>query len=328
MVLTGASPSQQPAIVATCIVSPIISSFFVTVRLWTRASITRNISWDDYAASATWPFCLAFSVLVALAGTEHGFGWHAADISEHGYVVHAQWVYRTSPLYIISLLGYKFSILLLYLRLFGVSIRFRYWTWAVMFFVFGYLFSNFITQFFGCTPIIKYWNSKVPGHCIIPIRAAFSYGTMNFVSDLFIFILPLPMVWRLKLSRRQKVGVTLVFMGGAVAFIAAAIRYGLLFYKLFYAEDKTWWAGKVTLCMVLEINTGLICSCTPALKPFVNHLRSTRSLRNTPLRGRSEPKDLSPDRSPEPDSRRSEFGDLLIVQKPEMLHMRALFGEV
>ena len=47
MVLGVNSPSQQPAIVATCIVSPIISSFFVTVRLWTRASITRNLSWDD-----------------------------------------------------------------------------------------------------------------------------------------------------------------------------------------------------------------------------------------------------------------------------------------
>lgn len=119
-------------------------------------------------------------------------------------------------MYILSLLGYKLSILLLYIRLFGISTRFRYWTYAVMFFVFGYLFSNLMTQFFGCTPIIKYWNPKIPGHCIIPINAAFSYGTMNFVSDFFIFILPLPMVWRLKLSRRQKFGVTLVFMGGAM----------------------------------------------------------------------------------------------------------------
>ena len=127
-----------------------------------------------------------------------------------------QWVYRTSPLYIISLLGYKFSILLLYLRLFGVSTRFRYCTWAVMFLVFGYLFSNLMTQFFSCRPIIKYWNSQIPGHCIIPINAAFSYGTMNFASDFFIALLPLPMVWRLKMSRRQKIGVMLVFMGGAM----------------------------------------------------------------------------------------------------------------
>lgn len=129
---------------------------------------------------------------------------------------HMQWVYRTSPLYIISLFGYKFSILLLYLRLFGVSTRFRYCTWAVMFLVFGYLFSNLMTQFFSCRPLIKYFHSEVPGKCITPITAAFSYGTMNFASDFFIALLPLPMVWRLKMSRRQKIGVTLVFLGGAV----------------------------------------------------------------------------------------------------------------
>ena len=30
------------------------------------------------------------------------------------------------------------------------------------------------------------------------------------------------------------------------------------------------------LIRILEINTGLICSCTPALKPFVNHFAPLR----------------------------------------------------
>lgn len=85
-----------------------------------------------------------------------------------------------------------------------------------MFFVFGYLLSNFITQLSSCTPLVKYWNPHIPGHCIVSLKAAFAYGSMNFVSDFFIFILPLPMVWRLRLSRRQRVGVSLVFMGGAM----------------------------------------------------------------------------------------------------------------
>ena len=85
-----------------------------------------------------------------------------------------------------------------------------------MFFVFGYLFSNLITQIFGCTPIVKYWKPTTPGHCIFLIKAVYAYGSMNFISDLFIFALPLPMVWRLQLSRKAKLGVTLVFMGGAM----------------------------------------------------------------------------------------------------------------
>lgn len=80
-----------------------------------------------------------------------------------------------------------------------------------MFFVFGYLFGNLLTQLFGCTPINKNW-----GHCIVSTRVGLAYGSLNFISDLFIFVLPMPMVWRLQLSRRGKLGVTLVFMSGAM----------------------------------------------------------------------------------------------------------------
>ena len=107
--------------------------------------------------------------------------------------------------------GYKTTILLLYLRIFGVNKNFRYSTWAVMFFVFGYLFSNLLTQVFGCTPIDKHW-----GHCIVAIKVGLAYGSLNFISDLFIAVLPLPMVWRLQLSRKGKLGVTLVFMSGVM----------------------------------------------------------------------------------------------------------------
>ena len=115
-----------------------------------------------------------------------------------------------------SLLGYKMAILLLYLRLFHVSRRFKYATWATMFFVCGYLFCNIVTQYFGCTPASKFWNVATPGHCIAITKSYLAYGSMNVISDFFIFVLPLPMVWRLKLTRKEKIGVSLVFMSGAM----------------------------------------------------------------------------------------------------------------
>ena len=83
-----------------------------------------------------------------------------------------------------------------------------------MFLVFGYLFSNLVTLVFDCTPIDKYWNKTAPGHCIAENKAGIVYGTLNFVSDIIIFALPLPMVWGLHLSRENKLGVIFVFMVG------------------------------------------------------------------------------------------------------------------
>lgn len=127
-----------------------------------------------------------------------------------------QWIFVSSCLYWVALLGYKFAILLLYLRIFNISRTFKYVTWATMFFVFGYLFCNFLTLTFGCTPTGKYWNPAYTGHCINEIQADYAYGAMNFISDLIMFILPLPMIWRLQLSRRQKVGVSVILMAGSV----------------------------------------------------------------------------------------------------------------
>ena len=39
--------TQQHAIVVVCIVSPIVSSLFVAIRVWTRTFVTHSIGWDD-----------------------------------------------------------------------------------------------------------------------------------------------------------------------------------------------------------------------------------------------------------------------------------------
>lgn len=215
-------------------------------------------------------------------------GWHEQDMTPE---IHADyyrvsmmspqrtpltdswWIYISSMVYLCSLFGYKQTILLLYLRLFGVNRKFTYFTSATMFFVFGYLFSNFWTQLFGCCPPARFWNPNVPGRCFQFKTADITYSAMNIASDFFIMILPLPMIWNLQLWRKGKIGISLVFLSGAFACAVAIIRINYVLRDLF-AVDRSWNAGKTFLWSVLEINTGLICSCTPSFKPFYSHLVS------------------------------------------------------
>ncbi|KAL8669400.1 MAG: hypothetical protein Q9168_006012 [Polycauliona sp. 1 TL-2023] len=163
--------------------------------------------------------------------------------------------------YLITLLGYKMSILILYLRLFAVNRTFRYTTWSMMFFVCGYLTANLFTQIFGCSPRSKYWNPDTLGHCINYTRAGLAYGSMNIISDLLIFILPIPLVWKLKLSRRGKVGVSIIFMSGAITCIMAVVRYVYIVRQNSANAEYFIWS-------ILEINIGVMCSCMPAFRPF------------------------------------------------------------
>ncbi|MCJ1234242.1 hypothetical protein MMC14_002201 [Varicellaria rhodocarpa] len=145
-----------------------------------------------------------------------------------------------------------------------------------MFFVCGYLFCNLFTQYFGCSPVSKFWTHDTPGHCINIIKADLAYGSMNVISDFFIFVLPLPMVWRLNLTRKEKIGVYLVFMSGAIAFTVAIVRFGRGF-KSFHPTSQAQLAAEISnrslleINTILEINTGLICGCTPALKHLFKH---------------------------------------------------------
>ena len=123
-------------------------------------------------------------------------------------------MYISSVVYLLSIYGYRLAIMLMYIRLFGVSKPFRIATWIVLTFVTGYLFCNLLTLIFGCTPMPKYWKPDLPGHCIDLNKADYAYGSMNVGSDFLLFLLPLPMVWQLHLSRKEKFGVFLIFMSG------------------------------------------------------------------------------------------------------------------
>lgn len=215
-------------------------------------------------------------------------------------------------MYLCSILGYRVALLLMYLRLFGVSQPFRYATWAVLFFVAGYLSSNIITLIFGCTPISKYWKPEIPGHCIVLTQADYAYGSMNVVSDVLLFLLPLPMVYQLRLTRKEKVGLVLVFMSGIayahhpVQTLQARIltssqqlrgnnrtlrplspesqrpRHRLARRKdlsphvtippSFPSLTHPFQRVLTLHHSVVEINTGLICGCMPVLKPFFRHI--------------------------------------------------------
>lgn len=263
-------PSLAHDIIITCVVCPIVTAIIVCIRVWTRIFVTHNLGWDDYAAMVTLLFSIIFSVVLGVS-TRYGMGLHLGDMTPELVSDHVKWIYISSAMYLLSILGYRIALLLMYLRLFGVNQSFKYATWAVLVFVTGYLSSNFITLLFGCTPISKYWKPDEPGHCIVLVHADYAYGSMNVISDVLLFLLPLPMVWQLRLSPREKFGLVLIFMSGIANCAVTTVRFALLVQNL-NAPDTAWLDARTFLLTAVEINTGLICGCMPVLKPFFRHI--------------------------------------------------------
>ena len=115
-----------------------------------------------------------------------------------------QAIYATRLLYIIGMGFVKMSLLWFYLRLDHRKLM----KWAVyfsMFFTIGLTVSSVFVTVLSCIPPSKFWDptGKKPGHCISPEQQQIFYeanGALNIVSDILIFLTPIPMLWGIQLS--------------------------------------------------------------------------------------------------------------------------------
>lgn len=98
----------------------------------------------------------------------------------------------------------KLSLLWFYLRL--DQRRYMKWTvYGLMFVVVGLSVPSFCILAFSCTPPSKFWDvtGTAPGHCMDPGAQQVFYnanGILNIVTDVLIYLTPMPMLWRVQIS--------------------------------------------------------------------------------------------------------------------------------
>ncbi|KAI2624948.1 hypothetical protein GGR54DRAFT_542808 [Hypoxylon sp. NC1633] len=254
----------------TAVVMPFITFSFVAARFYCRTYIVRR-PWaiDDYIVAATMVSIIIHAVLMANA-TYHGMGLHIWQFTPELNSEYYLWIGISSEFYVLSLAGFKSSLILLYLQIFGVNKKFRIACYVTLFYTLGYLTCNALTEFLGCHPIAKKWDSKLEGRCINTVAANIAYGAGHMTSDLIIGILPLTMIWRLQFpTTKKKIGLSLALSCGLIAWAVACVRWAISTYNMLI-YDRPWWAGISFTFSILEVNTGLICACAATFSPLFN----------------------------------------------------------
>ncbi|KAI9784239.1 MAG: hypothetical protein M1816_000911 [Peltula sp. TS41687] len=245
--------SREHTMIAVNVACLTIGISFVLMRLWTRSFITRSIGWDDLL--------------------KYGGGKHMWEIPRSVFKAEFQsflsWSLIAYTFYIPSMGAIKISILLLYLRLFSAGFKTRYTIYGLLLFVASYTLAFELSLLFGCKPVAKLFNRSLAGKCINTRDHVVAQQIFNIVSDVFLFILPIPIAWRLHLPLKQKLGVICVFTAGSMSCIASVVRMTTITIKS--TGDVTWGQFDGIMWGVIELNFALICSCMPAFKPFLEH---------------------------------------------------------
>lgn len=107
----------------------------------------------------------------------------------------------------------KASILLLYLQLFGINARFRYAVYAGLVLTFLTYFPSVPLEAYYAAPHIgQTWEDLLTNG--MPQRLGYwglVQGPLAVVVDLYLFILPLPVIRQLHLTKTRRMGLAAVF---------------------------------------------------------------------------------------------------------------------
>jgi hypothetical protein len=118
----------------------------------------------------------------------------------------------------------KISILLFYRRLFDTK-RFKLVSIIVASSVIAYWVCFTLVAIFQCTPVHYTWDKNVSGKCIDAYALLMAASVLNIINDIVIVIMPIPVVWCLRVSRQQKMGLTGLFLLGSLYVAHGAAPY-------------------------------------------------------------------------------------------------------
>ncbi|TDZ39707.1 Satratoxin biosynthesis SC1 cluster protein 4 [Colletotrichum trifolii] len=159
------------------------------------------------------------------------------------------------------------AILFFYMRIFdraGLS----YLLWGTVVFNFVNTVVFVIVGIFQCTPISYYWtrwDGEHQGTCININAVPWANAIISIVLDLWMLYLPLSRIRTLNLHWWKKLAVAMMFCVGTFVTIISILRLRSL---VMFAKslNPTWDQFDMAFWTTLEVPTGIICCCLPAIR--------------------------------------------------------------
>jgi hypothetical protein len=231
---------KQGALRSLLIAMTVVPTVVITIRFWSRAllqdfSLSKmpiRFWWDDWIALAAAvserdrhlsgnkvTHCdQILNIVVCGLGIKLvnlGMGLHIEVVDPANIELFLKLLWVTYYFFDTGTAIAKTSALFFYARIFGVvNPKFRYSLWIVhalnAFWLIGFLGA--VT--FQCTPVEKAWKPSLPGRCSNTGVLWLAAGISSLVIDILILLMPIPMLWKLRMRTTRKIQVIIVFLCG------------------------------------------------------------------------------------------------------------------
>jgi hypothetical protein len=93
----------------------------------------------------------------------------------------------------------------------------------------------------------------------------FSGSAITTVLDFWVMLLPGPIVWKLNMPMKARIGVLGMFLLGLLICTCGLLKSRYI-YTLFHTYDESWVACPIWILSAIELDVGIICSCAPGVR--------------------------------------------------------------
>ena len=80
--------------------------------------------------------------------------------------------------------------------------------------IWAFYIALFFRSIFLCDPLEKAFNPALHGHCLKKDVTPYISGVFNTLRDLYILLLPLPVIWSLNMKAARKLRLVAIFSVG------------------------------------------------------------------------------------------------------------------
>ncbi|CAG8943937.1 unnamed protein product [Penicillium salamii] len=216
-----------------------------------------------------WSLIMFFIGVLAVALRIASMRTRRREARIHDYLVFVSMIFWASEwIWATATVCFRLAILMLYIEIFSGNKKFAQCAIGVGGLVALYWVATVFTLSLVCRPIQYNWrNRKIPGSCGDIRKIQYASAGFNMGMDLLVVLLPLPVIWKLRMSSRKKIGVTTAF---AIGILTAGINLGRIVQtRMCPSDDPIWCVRDSSLLMMAEMTAGIWVACVPTFGPLV-----------------------------------------------------------
>ncbi|KAK1752621.1 hypothetical protein QBC47DRAFT_305893 [Echria macrotheca] len=241
-----------------------VSTVMVGLRTWTRKVIINKMGMDDWAAIITMIITWGEGISIAIS-TKYGLGRHIYAVQPPTLIpMYWKMFWVTLLLYHAGLLAAKMTFLLQYYRILAIQrMRIVYIVAIVIVGLWG--FAQVLIALLICRPIQGLWDKTIEADCMPNAPQIYVNAAGNIITDITIFLLPMPAIKHLNLRRNSKIMLFGIFSLGFFTVAISVVRVKFLDIH----EDVTWQHVESSGWSIGELASAITCAALPTLRPFV-----------------------------------------------------------